>query len=137
MKNLDQPYGFFGHCRLCSPMGILFRVSIDGGGGGKYHAPHTRLHERAHERDTLRDIVLIILGWIGDRFTHFDQAGKMDAGFQFVLAGDARQKDAIANFPLIQWSSIVQQGVVASGQIIQHDDQFPFCSEAFHRHAAM
>ncbi len=60
----------------------------------------------------------------------------MDAGFQFVLAGDARQKDAIANFPLIQWSSIVQQGVVASGQIIQHDDQFPFCPEAFHRHAA-
>jgi hypothetical protein len=37
---------------------------------------------------------------------------------------------------LIQWSSIVQQGVVASGQIIEHDDLLPFCSEAFHRHAA-
>jgi hypothetical protein len=116
--------------------GNLFWVAIDRGGGGKYHTPHTRLHERAHERDTLCDIVLIILGWIGDRFSHFDQAGKMDAGFQFVLASDSRQKFAIADFPLIEWRSIVQQGAVASGQIIQHDDLFPFCSEAFHCHTA-
>ncbi len=116
--------------------GNLFRVTVDGGSRGKYHATHARLHERAHERDPLRDIVLKILGWIGDRFSHFDQAGEMDAGLQVVLAGDACQEGAVTNFPVIERRIIVQQGAVAASQIIQHHDLFSFCSQAFHRHAA-
>jgi len=53
-----------------------------------------------------------------------------------VLASDSRQKFAIADFPLIEWGSIVKRGAVASRQIVQHDDLFPFCSKAFHCHAA-
>src|SRR6266849_6538003 len=60
----------------------------------------------------------------------------MDAGLQVVLPGDACQEGAVTNFPVIERRIIVQQGAVAASQIIQNDDLFPLCSQAFHRHAA-
>ena len=63
-----------------------------------------------------------------------NQPGKRER--EDALLDWGRQECAIANFPLIERRSIVQQGAVASSQIIEHDDLFPFCSEAFHRHTA-
>jgi hypothetical protein len=60
----------------------------------------------------------------------------MDAGFHLVFTGDARHQFTITGFSFIQGNAVPKRSAVTSHKIIEHDDLFAICSQAFHRHAS-
>jgi hypothetical protein len=60
----------------------------------------------------------------------------VNAGLDFVLTDNVRQKGAIANTSLVKWDVTIDSRAMAPSEIIQHYDYFATRPQAFDRNAA-
>src|SRR4030095_3226658 len=85
-------------------------------------APHPGRNQASKQRDPLFDVVLEVSSRLGDTFTHVGQRGKMNTGFDVVLACDASYKSPIAGVTLIE-RNVARNCLAGSPRQVIEDDE--------------